>query len=369
MHVLVTLYYLSPATLLWLMPLAYFIDVRKMDVPAVLAELPHSWHLFVLSTLIGKLVRVVTVSRVLASIASRRPPPRAISAPVAVPAVGYRTSSGRAWRRWAARHSQGARPGHGAPGHGLGCSSEPAPKPPIRRLHCLSPRPSPPPSPARVLVNTSYICYGYTYYGHAYHQASWSTRAPSWSSSGLTSSCSSCWLSRGMPPSSARASSSSRSAVGSGRRPRPRSSEPPFSSTPVNPPLSPSSSTLLRPPLLLAPSPSTQLLTKCPPSACLFTPAAAAAARTCRIASRRYSSSATRSRSSSSSCTTYSSSTPNSVNGCGRGGHGGGVGDGSLRTRGHVLRAASQTSLIFATSYLYAIMLFGGQHETAHDTG
>jgi drug/metabolite transporter (DMT)-like permease len=37
MHVLVTLYYLSPATLLWLMPLAYLVDVRKMDVPAVLA--------------------------------------------------------------------------------------------------------------------------------------------------------------------------------------------------------------------------------------------------------------------------------------------------------------------------------------------
>jgi len=56
MHVLETLYYLSPATLLWLMPLAYLVDVRKMDVPAVLAELPHSWHLFVLSTLIGFLV-------------------------------------------------------------------------------------------------------------------------------------------------------------------------------------------------------------------------------------------------------------------------------------------------------------------------
>tara|TARA_B100000795_G_scaffold153666_1_gene115189 strand:- start:281 stop:535 length:255 start_codon:yes stop_codon:yes gene_type:complete len=84
MHVLETLYYLSPATLLWLMPLAYVVDVRKMDVPAVLAELPHSWHLFVLSTLIGELVSVVTVSRVLASIAplralhARRPPPRAI---------------------------------------------------------------------------------------------------------------------------------------------------------------------------------------------------------------------------------------------------------------------------------------------------
>ena len=84
MHVLETLYYLSPATLLWLMPLAYMVDVRKMDVPAVLAELPHSWHLFVLSTLIGELVSVVTVSRVLASIAplralhARRPPPRAI---------------------------------------------------------------------------------------------------------------------------------------------------------------------------------------------------------------------------------------------------------------------------------------------------
>ena len=84
MHVLVTLYYLSPATLLWLMPLAYLVDVRKMDVPAVLAELPHSWHLFALSTIIGKPVSVLTVSRVLVSIAppralhARRPPPRAI---------------------------------------------------------------------------------------------------------------------------------------------------------------------------------------------------------------------------------------------------------------------------------------------------
>jgi len=56
MHVLVTLYYLAPATLLWLLPLAYLVDVRRMDVAAVLAELPNSWHLFLLSTLIGFLV-------------------------------------------------------------------------------------------------------------------------------------------------------------------------------------------------------------------------------------------------------------------------------------------------------------------------
>ena len=53
MHVLVTLYYLSPATLLWLMPLAYVVDIRRMNVPAVLTELPQNWHLFLLSTLIG----------------------------------------------------------------------------------------------------------------------------------------------------------------------------------------------------------------------------------------------------------------------------------------------------------------------------
>ena len=29
MHVLVTLYYLAPATLLWLLPLAYLVDVRR----------------------------------------------------------------------------------------------------------------------------------------------------------------------------------------------------------------------------------------------------------------------------------------------------------------------------------------------------
>ena len=53
MHVLETLYYLSPATLLWLLPLAYVVDVRRMDVSAVIAELPHSWPFFVLSTLTG----------------------------------------------------------------------------------------------------------------------------------------------------------------------------------------------------------------------------------------------------------------------------------------------------------------------------
>jgi len=30
MHVLVTLYYLSPATLLWLLPLAYIFDLRRL---------------------------------------------------------------------------------------------------------------------------------------------------------------------------------------------------------------------------------------------------------------------------------------------------------------------------------------------------
>ena len=34
---------------------------------------------------------------------------------------------GRAWRLWAAQHSQAERPGHRAPGHCLGCSSQPPP--------------------------------------------------------------------------------------------------------------------------------------------------------------------------------------------------------------------------------------------------
>ena len=44
---------------------------------------------------------------------------------------GSCASSGRAWRLWAARHSQRERPAHWAPSHGLGCSSEPPPKPPM----------------------------------------------------------------------------------------------------------------------------------------------------------------------------------------------------------------------------------------------
>ena len=58
--------------------------LTRMDVPAVLAELPHSWHLFLLSTLIGARVsahpnpdphpnQVVAVSRALVSIAPRAP--------------------------------------------------------------------------------------------------------------------------------------------------------------------------------------------------------------------------------------------------------------------------------------------------------
>ena len=35
------------------------------------------------------------------------------------------------WRLWAARHSRWERPAHWAPSHGLGCSSEPPPKPPM----------------------------------------------------------------------------------------------------------------------------------------------------------------------------------------------------------------------------------------------
>ena len=54
---------------------------------------------------------------------------------------GCYASSGRAWRLWAARHSQGKRPRHWAPSHWarshcLGCSSEPpseSPTPPPRR--------------------------------------------------------------------------------------------------------------------------------------------------------------------------------------------------------------------------------------------
>ena len=49
--------------------------------------------------------------------------------PLAVPQLGSCTSSGRAWRLWAARHSRGERPAHWAPSHCLGCSSPPPPQP------------------------------------------------------------------------------------------------------------------------------------------------------------------------------------------------------------------------------------------------
>ena len=44
------------------------------------------------------------------------------SGPLAVPALGCCASSGRAWRLWAARHSQ-EEAGPLAPSHCLGCSS------------------------------------------------------------------------------------------------------------------------------------------------------------------------------------------------------------------------------------------------------
>ena len=40
-----------------------------------------------------------------------------------VPQLASCGASGRAWRPRAARHSQGWRPGHWDPGHGLSCSS------------------------------------------------------------------------------------------------------------------------------------------------------------------------------------------------------------------------------------------------------
>jgi len=56
LHVLETLYYLAPATLLWLLPLAYAVDVRRMNVAEVTAELSRTWHLFALATMLAFLV-------------------------------------------------------------------------------------------------------------------------------------------------------------------------------------------------------------------------------------------------------------------------------------------------------------------------
>ena len=62
--------------------------------------------------------------------APRRVAQHAQRAVWALAQLGYCTFSGRAWRLWVARHSQGKRPGQLAPSHGLGCSSQPPPKPP-----------------------------------------------------------------------------------------------------------------------------------------------------------------------------------------------------------------------------------------------
>ena len=50
---------------------------------------------------------------------------------LAVPQLSSCSSSGRAWRLWLARHSQGWKPGHWAPCRCLGDLSEPPPTPPI----------------------------------------------------------------------------------------------------------------------------------------------------------------------------------------------------------------------------------------------
>ena len=56
--------------------------------------------------------------------AARAPPDSRVKGPpLAGPELGSCASSGRAWRLWAARHSQGKRPAHRAPSHCLGCSS------------------------------------------------------------------------------------------------------------------------------------------------------------------------------------------------------------------------------------------------------
>ena len=51
--------------------------------------------------------------------------------PYAVSGFGAGASSWRAWRSWAARHSQAERPAHWAPNRCLGCSSSPPPYSPI----------------------------------------------------------------------------------------------------------------------------------------------------------------------------------------------------------------------------------------------
>jgi len=55
-HVLEGLYFLSPATLFWLAPLALMTDVRRMKWQEVQDSLPETWHLFVLAAVVGFLV-------------------------------------------------------------------------------------------------------------------------------------------------------------------------------------------------------------------------------------------------------------------------------------------------------------------------
>ena len=56
LHVLESLYYVSPATLLWLLPLAYQLEFRRMDTDEVRAALPHTWHWFALAAVVAVLV-------------------------------------------------------------------------------------------------------------------------------------------------------------------------------------------------------------------------------------------------------------------------------------------------------------------------
>jgi len=56
LHVLETLYYLSPATLFWLAPLALTIDLRHFDAQVVMSKLPYTWHYFLIASAIGFLV-------------------------------------------------------------------------------------------------------------------------------------------------------------------------------------------------------------------------------------------------------------------------------------------------------------------------
>jgi len=59
-HVLEGLYFMAPASAIWMLVLAAFVELPRLQTHRVLAALPQTWHLFVAASVLGFLVNVTS---------------------------------------------------------------------------------------------------------------------------------------------------------------------------------------------------------------------------------------------------------------------------------------------------------------------